>query len=82
MEDSSYVRLRVELSDLVPEGCDLVRVERVDETLLVMRPDQPMTAEMKDEINQHLAHGHARVVGMNPTNSAEEGGRPHPREPF
>ncbi|MBT2508876.1 hypothetical protein J7I98_23905 [Streptomyces sp. ISL-98] len=81
MEDSRNHRLRFELSDLVPEGSGVVRVQRQDETLLVVRPDEPLTPALTAEINRHLAHGHARVLGAEPS-SFEEPARPHPSSDF
>lgn len=83
MEDSGnhFVRLRVELSEQVPEGMGVVRVERDDETLLVVRPNEPLTPALAESINRHLTHSHAGVIGMEPSPS-DETARPHPTSDY
>lgn len=75
--ESHVVRLRVELSELVPEGMGVIRVERDDETLLVVRPNEPLTPALTAEINRHLTHARANVIGGDPSQSGESA-RPHP----
>lgn len=77
---ASAARARIEISDLVPDGMNMVEVELETETVLVMRTGM-IRPELADEWNHHMAH--ATAVGRwTRTPGPDESPSGHPDQGF